>query len=104
MIGMRGLLKILAVLVAAYMVLSAVLLAVMKQRPERFAAVMARTPMPLFMVLPFEPLWSIARAGSARVGQPAPDFDLETLDKTGRVRLSDFRGSKPVVLIFGSYT
>ena len=37
-------------------------------------------------------------------GDLAPDFDLETLDKSARVRLSSFRARKPVVLIFGSYT
>jgi Ca2+-binding EF-hand superfamily protein len=38
------------------------------------------------------------------VGQPAPDFTLP--DPTGQkqVRLSSFRGQKPVVLIFGSFT
>ena len=39
-----------------------------------------------------------------QVGDPAPDFTL--LDPQGKrkVTLSDFRGKKPVVLIFGSYT
>jgi hypothetical protein len=58
---------------------------------------------------------------TVRVGQPAPDFDLVRLDsvktegdkntglasrKNGgdRVKLSSFRGKKPVVLIFSSYT
>jgi peroxiredoxin len=45
-----------------------------------------------------------ARAGSLQVGDSAPDFDLETLDKKSRVRLSSHLGVKPVVLIFGSYT
>ena len=39
-----------------------------------------------------------------RVGAPAPDFDLPTLDGQRRVRLSEFQGRQPVVLIFGSYT
>jgi hypothetical protein len=34
----------------------------------------------------------------------APDFDLPLLNGSGRVRLSSFRGAKPVALIFGSYT
>jgi hypothetical protein len=38
------------------------------------------------------------------VGADAPDFDLPQLGATERVRLSDFRGRKPVALIFGSYT
>jgi peroxiredoxin len=49
-------------------------------------------------------MWKIARAGHLRIGMPAPDFDLATLDKSARVRLSSFQGNKPVVLIFGSYT
>ncbi len=38
------------------------------------------------------------------IGAEAPDFTLPRLDSTEQVRLSSFRGSKPVALIFGSYT
>jgi hypothetical protein len=38
------------------------------------------------------------------LGAPAPDFTLRTHDRRGVVRLSDHRGNKPVVLIFGSFT
>ena len=38
------------------------------------------------------------------VGKPAPDFELETEDGKQKIRLADFRGQKPVVLIFGSFT
>ncbi len=38
------------------------------------------------------------------VGDLAPDFRLKTKDGKHEVRLSGFRGKKPVVLIFGSYT
>jgi hypothetical protein len=37
------------------------------------------------------------------VGDPAVDFELAQ-DTGVCVRLSDFRGVKPVALIFGSYT
>lgn len=37
-------------------------------------------------------------------GQPAPDFELCTPDGARTVRLSEFRGRKPVVLVFGSFT
>ena len=51
----------------------------------------------------------------AAEGTQAPDFKLKLLkaydlekDKDGKtpeeIRLSDYRGKKPVVLIFGSYT
>jgi Ca2+-binding EF-hand superfamily protein len=38
------------------------------------------------------------------VGDLAPEFQLRTHDGTRTVRLADFRGDKPVVLIFGSFT
>ena len=100
----RAFLKISAGLLAVYLLLAASLFGIMIQPPARIAAIVARLPGPLFMLLPFPPLWSAARAGHVSPGDPAPDFDLETLDKTARVRLSSFRGRKPVVLIFGSYT
>jgi hypothetical protein len=39
-----------------------------------------------------------------KAGDIAPDFTLKTLDGKETVTLSDSRGKKPVVLIFGSYT
>ena len=44
------------------------------------------------------------RQGTTRVGELAPDFTLKTLDGTEEVRLSSYRGQRPVALIFGSYT
>lgn len=38
------------------------------------------------------------------VGTYPPDFSLKRLDAEGRVRLSSFRGKRPVALVFGSYT
>jgi len=38
------------------------------------------------------------------VGQRAPDFALRTQDGKRQIRLSQYRGKKPVVLIFGSFT
>jgi len=78
--------------------------ALMRQPPENFAAAIARVPGPLMFGLPFEKLWSIAREGDLQPGEMAPDFELERHDHTGRVRLSSYRGDKPVVLVFGSYT
>ena len=34
----------------------------------------------------------------------APDFELRDANGENPVRLSDFRGKKPVALIFGSFT
>lgn len=39
-----------------------------------------------------------------KVGDLAPDFELQHARGERRVRLSEFRGKKPVGLIFGSYT
>jgi hypothetical protein len=76
----------------------------MHQTPEQFGRFMSKLPMPAYFVIPFETLWSRARAGHVSVGEIAPDFNLEAQDKSGMVRLSALRGQKPVVLVFGSYT
>jgi hypothetical protein len=39
-----------------------------------------------------------------RVGDPAPDFTLETTDQTISLTRSTFQSGKPLVLIFGSFT
>jgi len=44
------------------------------------------------------------REGSLKVGDAAPDFGLALLGGEGKVKLSAFKGDRPVVLIFGSYT
>jgi Ca2+-binding EF-hand superfamily protein len=38
------------------------------------------------------------------IDAPAPDFSLKTQDGQQQVTLSSFRGKKPVVLVFGSFT
>ncbi len=101
---MRLLLKIVAALSGLYLLLAAGLLALMHQPPERFAASISKAPPAAMMLLPFRPLWFVAREGRLKVGDAATDFDLPTLDRKSRVRLSEFRSRKPVVLVFGSYT
>jgi hypothetical protein len=101
---MRTFRAIVVCLFALWLLFIGAIYLTMRQPPERFAAAIARMPGPAFMLFPFETLWLRARAGVLNVGDPAPDFHLRTLDKTGEVSLSSFRGSKPVVLIFGSYT
>jgi hypothetical protein len=39
-----------------------------------------------------------------QVGDYPPDFSLQRLGSDARVRLSSFRGKRPVALVFGSYT
>ena len=43
-------------------------------------------------------------AKAPREGDLAPDFELFGINGENSVRLSDFKGEKPVALIFGSYT
>jgi hypothetical protein len=98
--------RVLIVLAAAWLVACGALYEIMRKPPETFARCMAKIPGPVaFLVLPFETLWTHARAGNLRVGDPAPDFLLTKLDKSSSVRLSSLTAQgKPVVLIFGSYT
>jgi hypothetical protein len=98
------LLRAAIVLLAIYLVFLAVIAWAMRQPPERFGRVMAKMPVVGFIILPFETLWTQARAGHLQPGDPAPEFDLTTLDKARKVQLSSFRGRQPVVLVFGSYT
>jgi hypothetical protein len=77
----------------------------MNQPPEKFARVMSKLPTPAaFFVLPFETMWTRARAGHLQIGDPAPDFSLTKQDKSGTVQLAALSPRQPVVLIFGSYT
>jgi len=43
--------------------------------------------------------WDPQQLDTARVGQPAPDFELASISDQ-RIRLSDFRAKKAVVLVF----
>jgi len=43
-------------------------------------------------------------ANAPKVGDQAPDFELADTSGENRVRLSDFKGRKPVALVFGSFT
>jgi hypothetical protein len=103
--GMRRKLVIaLQLAVTVYLLLAAGLFWAMRQPVDRFGRIMSKTPFPLLMVLPFETLWNVARGGTVHPGDPAPDFRLPMLDHSGYVQLSSFKGSRPVVLVFGSYT
>lgn len=78
----------------------------MMQPPERFGAFMKRMPAPVVWgALPAKRMWLWARSGTLAEGDLAPDFTLRaTHDRTRRVTLSSYRGQRPVVLVFGSYT
>jgi hypothetical protein len=100
----RRMLKVAGVVAALYVAVAAALFALMLQSPDTFAGTMRYVPWPAFVVLPFKPLWNVARRGSHSVGDMAPDFSLESPDHQTIVQLASFRGQKPVVLVFGSYT
>ena len=91
-------------LVTIWAVLCTVAYAAMLQPPDQFGRTMARVPMALMMVVPFQTLWTQARSGKLAVNDPAPDFELPGKGLSAPVRLSSARGKQPVVLIFGSYT
>jgi len=44
------------------------------------------------------------REGNLRPGDLAPDFELKVRGENGTIHLSDYRGQKPVALVFGSFT
>ncbi|MCC6740914.1 MAG: hypothetical protein IT452_17880 [Planctomycetia bacterium] len=54
------------------------------------------------------PNWEHVKALMARrapaVGEPAPDFELPTVDGRSRIRRSTFAPGRPLVLNFGSFT
>jgi hypothetical protein len=77
----------------------------MHQSPEKFGKIMSWIPAPVtFQFFPFETLWVHARAGTLNEGDPAPDFSLFRVDKSGVVQLAELNKQRPVVLVFGSYT
>jgi hypothetical protein len=95
---------VLPVLFAAWVGFVGLMYYEMTRPPVPFAAFMAKLPMVAMMLAPFETMWNRARAGTLHPGDMAPDFRLKTRDGKSEVALSSFRGSRPVVLIFGSYT
>jgi len=76
----------------------------MRQPPEVFGRVMASMPMPAYFLFPFETMWTSARRGQLNVGGTAPDFAVQALDTKTPIQLASLWSSRPVVLVFGSYT
>jgi hypothetical protein len=101
---MRRFLKYFIPVLVVYVTLTTGLFVVMLQPPAVFGHLMSKLPAFAYFLFPFEPMWLVARRGHLQVGSPAPDFALKTSDCSATVRLSSFRGEKPVVLIFGSHT
>ena len=76
----------------------------MHKTPEDFARVMSHMPWEIFLAVPFETMWTRARAGDLNIGDSAPDFSLLKLDKTATIHFSEINKTQPVVMVFGSYT
>jgi hypothetical protein len=95
--------KYIAAFAVVYLGISAGFMYVMRS-PVEFSRVMRHVPDATMAVFPFKALWYVARWGSLQVGDPAPGFTLPTADRQSSVSLASFRGQKPVVLVFGSYT
>ncbi len=91
-------------MVVLYVVAMAGFAYAMRQPPQTFSRVMMHTGPAPFLLFPFESMWKNARQGRLHAGYAAPDFTLPLLDHSAQVTLSEFRGAKPVVLVFGSYT
>ena len=102
-VNLRRLSKIAAAVGVVYLGISAGLVAVM-HRPVLFGQVMRHVPEPAMMLIPFKQLWFLARAGGLQAGDMAPEFNLPAADNKSSISLASFRGQRPVVLIFGSYT
>jgi hypothetical protein len=96
--------RVLIVVVIVYIGFLGFIWWAMRQPPERFGRVMASMPTPAYFVLPFETMWTRARAGTLHNGDAAPDFTLTKLDKSAKIQLSSLNTRQPVVLVFGSYT
>ena len=45
-----------------------------------------------------------AKQGALAVGDKAPSYEVWSVDGTSSQPLEDFFGSKPIVLVFGSFT
>ncbi len=91
-------------IVVVYLFFAGFILWAMRQPPEAFGRVMSTMPDAAYLILPFETMWTHARSGQLKTGDPAPDFSLLKLDKSGKIQLSALSSNQPVVLVFGSYT
>lgn len=93
-----------SVLVVAWLGFVAYVDWAMHQPPEVFGHVMMRMPMPAYFLFPFETMWTQARHGHVDPGDQAPNFTLNTLETHEPTQMSSLWHSRPVVLVFGSYT
>ena len=100
----KNLFRAAVVLAVLYVAFASYIWWAMHQTPETFGRVMKRMPTVAYFLVPFETMWTRARAGHLQAGEVAPDFLLTKLDKSATVQLSALTATQPVVLVFGSYT
>lgn len=100
----KSIVAIVLVVAAAYAGFVGYVWSAMHKSPEQFGHVMAKLPQFSYFLVPFETMWTSARAGRLHTGDAAPDFRLLKLDKSTSVQLSSLTANQPVVLVFGSYT
>src|SRR5690242_14710808 len=81
----------LLLLVVGYAALLVSVNRAMHRSPQEFGRFMAKMPSAIFLIAPFETMWTHARAGRLKVGDAAPDFTLATQDKTAHVTLASLR-------------
>lgn len=100
----RWLLRSVGVLVVVWLCFVGYIDWAMHQTPDVFGHVMMHMPMPAYFLFPFETMWTQARFGHVNPGDQAPDYTVKTLETKTPVQLASLWESKPVVLVFGSYT
>src|SRR6476620_3236984 len=80
--------RVLVVVFILWIVFISYMFRIMHRSPKGFARVMMHLPWQVFLICPFETMWTQARAGTIHIGDAAPDFTLTKVDKSGTVRLS----------------
>jgi hypothetical protein len=91
--------------VACYAALFGTVLFAMNQTPGHFGQFMRHMPGVLVWgALPAQRMWLWSREGTLKEGDEAPMFTLSTYNHQSQVSLASYRGDRPVVLVFGSYT
>ena len=77
----------------------------MHQPPEVFGRVMMHMPMPAYFLFPFETMWTQARFGHVNPGGLRSRLHRANARKPELPsNLASLWSTKPVVLVFGSYT
>lgn len=100
----RVLIRVALALVLVYALVCGAWFVIFQQPPEVWSVVVGKTPGWLRAITPMTPIMRSARQGPLETGDAAPDFNLQRHDHSASVRLADYQGDRPVVLVFGSYT